>query len=61
MKDVGVTNEKMPMRPLEHPKIAPKLIDFWPYSIKGSYLEYRKPHGDELTIVIDPWPGGRTG
>ena len=41
----------MSIRPLKHPKnplfskIAAKQIYFWPYSIKGSYLEYKKPHG----------------
>jgi len=39
--------------PLEHPKnalfskIAPKQIYFWPYSIKGSWLEYQKPHVED--------------
>ena len=41
------------MGPLEHPKnalfsrIAPKQIYFWPYSIKGSCLEYQKPHVED--------------
>ena len=54
----------MSMRPLEHPKnelfskIAPKQIYFWPYSIKGSCLEYQKP---QLEMVIDLWPGVRSG
>ena len=44
-------HQKMAIWPLEHPKnalfskIAAKQIYFWPYSIKGSYLEYKKPHG----------------
>jgi len=39
--------------PLEHPKsalfskIAPKQIYFWPYSNRGSYLEYQKPHVED--------------
>ena len=46
-------NEKMYIWPLEHPKsalfskIAPKQIYFWPYSIKGSWLEYQKPHVED--------------
>ena len=37
----------------KHPKnalfsqIALKQIYFWPNSIKGSYLEYQKPHGED--------------
>ena len=43
----------MAIWPLEHPKnalfskIAPKQIYFWPYSIKGSWLEYQKPHVED--------------
>ena len=39
--------------PLKHPKnalfskIALKQIYFWPYSIKGSHLEYKKPNGED--------------
>ncbi len=28
-------------------KIATKQIYFWPYSVKGSYLAYQKPHGED--------------
>ena len=41
------------MGPIEHPKnalfsrIAPKQIYFLPYSVKGSCLEYQKPHVED--------------
>ena len=47
-KKMGIINQKMAVLPLKHPKNAlffkssPKWIYFWPYSIKGSYLEYQK-------------------
>ena len=49
-KKMAMFHQKMAIWPLEHPKnalfskIAPKQIYFWPYSIKGSWLEYQKPH-----------------
>ena len=59
-----LVSEKIAMRPLKYPKnalfskIAAKQIYFWPYFIKGSYLEYQN---HTLKMVIDPWPGDRTG
>ena len=52
-KKIYLFNEKMYIWPLEHPKnafsskIAPKQIYFWPYSNKGSYLDYQKPHVED--------------
>ena len=49
----NITFKWKKMGPLEHPKnalfsrIAPKQIYFWPYSVKGSYLEYKKPHVED--------------
>ena len=50
---MAMFHQKMAIWPLEHPKnalfsrIAPKQIYFWPYSVKGSYLEYKKPHVED--------------
>ena len=52
-KKIYLLNEKMAIWPLEHLKnalfswIAPKQICFWPYSVKGSYLDYKKPHVED--------------
>ena len=50
---ICLLNEKIYIWPVKHPKnalfskIAPKQIYFWPYSNRGSYLEYQKPHVED--------------
>jgi len=45
-KKIYLFNEKMYIYAL-FSKIAPKQIYFWPYSNRGSYLEYQKPHVED--------------
>ena len=59
-KIMHLSHKKMANRSIKHLENAlffkspSRLIYFWPYSIKGRYIDYQKPNVD-LTLGPRPW------